>query len=110
MARQTRMRTKTQNGITEILVMVSHPMETGQRIDPATKEKIPAHWIQKMTFTLNGKEIAVADMGTAVSKDPLLGVKVKGAKPGDKVKVTWSDNSGESGEAETTIRQNQAQR
>lgn len=103
MARQTRIRTKTQNGATEVLVLVSHPMETGQRVDPKTKEKIPAHFIQKMTFTLNGKEVAVADLGVAVSKDPLVGVKIKGAKAGDKVKVTWSDNKGESNTAEATV-------
>lgn len=103
MARQTRMRTKTQDGATEILVLVNHPMETGQRTDPKTKEKIPAHFIQKMTFLLNGKEVAVADLGVAVSKDPLVGVRVKGAKAGDKVKVTWSDNKGETGEAEGTV-------
>lgn len=103
MARQTRMRTKTQDGATEILVLVNHPMETGQRTDPKTKEKIPAHFIQKMTFSVNGKEVAVADLGFAVSKDPLVGVRVKGAKPGDKVKVTWSDNMGETGDAEGTV-------
>ncbi|MEK7796966.1 MAG: thiosulfate oxidation carrier complex protein SoxZ, partial [Pseudomonadota bacterium] len=81
------MRTKTQDGATEVLVLVSHPMETGQRVDPKTKEKIPAHFIQKLSFTLNGKEVAVVDLGVAVSKDPLVGVKLKGAKAGDKVKV-----------------------
>ncbi len=103
MARQTRIRTKTQDGATEVLVLVSHPMETGQRVDPKTKEKIPAHFIQKMTFALNGKEVAVANLGVAVSKDPLVGVKLKGAKAGDKVKVTWSDNKGESNTAEATV-------
>jgi len=103
MARQTRMRTKTQDGATEVLVLVSHPMETGQRVDPKTKEKIPAHFIQKLSFTLNGKEVAVVDLGVAVSKDPLVGVKLKGAKAGDKVKVTWSDNKGESNNAEATV-------
>ena len=103
MARQTRMRTKTQNGATEVLVLVSQPMETGQRKDPKTKEKIPAHFIQKLSFTLNGKEVAVVDLGVAVSKDPLVGVKLKGAKAGDKVKVTWSDNKGESNNAEATV-------
>lgn len=102
MARQTRMRTKSQDGATEILVLVNHPMETGQRTDPKTKEKIPAHFIQKMTFSVNGKEVAVADLGVAVSKDPLVGVRIK-AKSGDKVKVTWSDNKGETGEAEGTV-------
>ncbi len=97
------MRTKTQDGATEVLVLVSHPMETGQRVDPKTKEKVPAHFIQKMSFTLNGKEVAVADLGTPVSKDPLVGIKLKGAKAGDKVKVTWSDNKGESNNAEATV-------
>jgi len=78
-------------------------METGQRVDPKTKEKIPAHFIQKLSFTLNGKEVAVVDLGVAVSKDPLVGVKLKGAKAGDKVKVTWSDNKGESNNAEATV-------
>ena len=68
MARQTRIRTKTQDGATEVLVLVSHPMETGQRVDPKTKEKIPAHFIQKLSFTLNGKEVAVVDLGVAVSR------------------------------------------
>jgi len=101
--RTTKIRTKTQDGVTDILVLVSHPMETGQRVDPKTKEKIPPHFIQKMTFALNGKEVASANMGTAVSKDPLIGIKVKGAKAGDKVKVNWSDNKGESGSEEAVI-------
>lgn len=101
--KQTRIRTKIQDGITDVLVLVSHPMETGLRTDPKTKEKIPPHFIQKMIFSLNGKEVVVANLGTAVAKDPLLGIKLKGAKPGDKLKVTWSDNKGESGGEEHTI-------
>ena len=102
MARQTRMRIKQQDGAAEVLVLVNHPMETGLRTDRKTKKKIPAHFIQKMTFRLNGKEVAVADLGIAVSKDPLVGIRIKGVKAGDKVKVSWSDNKGESGEAEAT--------
>lgn len=101
--KQTRIRTKIDGGVTDVLVLVSHPMETGLRTDPKTKEKIPPHFIQKMIFTLNGKEVAVADLGVGVAKDPLLGIKLKGAKPGDKLKVTWSDNKGESGGEEHTI-------
>jgi sulfur-oxidizing protein SoxZ len=101
--KQTKIRTKTQDGVTDVLVLVSHPMETGLRTDPKTKEKIPPHFIQKMSFILNGKEVASTDLGTAVSKDPLIGIKLKGAKPGAKLKVTWSDNKGESGSEETTI-------
>jgi sulfur-oxidizing protein SoxZ len=101
--KQTKIRARAQDGLTEVLVLVSHPMETGLRTDPKTKEKIPAHFIQKMDFFLNGKEVASANLGIAVSKDPLIGIKLKGAKAGDKVKVTWSDNKGESGGEEATI-------
>ena len=101
--KQTKIRTKTQDGVTDVLVLVSHPMETGLRTDPKTKEKIPPHFIQKMSFILNGKEVASSDLGTAVAKDPLIGIKLKGAKPGAKLKVTWSDNKGESASEETTI-------
>ena len=104
MARLTRMRTRIKGKDTEVLVLVSHPMETGQRKDKKTKKKIPEHYIQKMTFTLNGKEVAVADLGVAVSKDPLIGVRIKGAKAGDKVKVAWSDNKGESGGTESIVK------
>lgn len=98
-----KMRTKSANGETEIMVLIDHPMETGQRVDPKTKEKIAPHFIQKLTFSLNGKEVAVADLGPAVSRDPLIKIKVRNAKPGDKVKVAWSDNKGESGEKEMVV-------
>jgi sulfur-oxidizing protein SoxZ len=56
-----------------------------------------------MTFYLNGKEVSSASLGPGVSKDPLVGIKLKRAKPGDKIKVIWSDNKGESGSEEATI-------
>lgn len=101
--KQTKIRTKTQGGVTDVLVLVSHPMETGLRTDPKTKEKVPPHFIQKMSFFLDGKEVASADLGTPVAKDPLIGIKLKGAKSGAKLKVTWSDNKGESASEETTV-------
>lgn len=101
---QTKIRTKTHGGVTDILVLVEHPMETGQRPDPKDKsKKIPAHYIQKMNFSLNGKEVASTDLGPAVSKDPLVGIKLKGAKSGDKIKVNWTDNQGKSGGGEATV-------
>ncbi len=99
----TKLKTRAKDGATEILVLVNHPMETGQRVDAKTKQKIPAHFIQNLTIELNGKAVAVASMGPAVSKDPLVGVMVKGAKAGDKVKVNWSDNKGENGSADATV-------
>jgi sulfur-oxidizing protein SoxZ len=103
MARLTKIKTRAKDGATEILVLVNHPMETGQRVDPKTKEKVPAHFIQNLNIEVNGKPVASADLGVAISKDPLIAVAVKGAKAGDKVKASWTDNKGESGSAETTV-------
>lgn len=100
----TKIRTKTRDGVTDVLVLVDHPMETGLRSDPKDKsKKVPAHYIQKLTFSVNGKEVVSTDLGPAVSKDPLIGIKLKDAKPGDKIKINWSDNQGNSGGGEATV-------
>ncbi len=78
-------------------------METGQRVDGKTNRKIPAHYIQKMIFKLNGQQVAVADTGSSVSRRPLIAVRLKGARTGDTISVNWTDNMSESGSAHTTI-------
>jgi sulfur-oxidizing protein SoxZ len=103
MAALTKIKTRTQGDATEVLVLVNHPMETGNRKDKKTGGKIPAHYIQKMTFEHNGAAVAEANLGPAVSKNPLTAISLKGAKAGDTVKVSWSDNKGESGSAEATV-------
>jgi sulfur-oxidizing protein SoxZ len=98
-----KLRTRTQEGQVELLVLINHPMETGQRTDTATKEKIPAHFIQHVAVALNGKTVATADLSTAISENPLLGFRLKDAKEGDMLKVTWDDNQGEKGEMEKAV-------
>ena len=101
--RKMKLRTRPQDGAVEVLMLVTHPMETGQRVDKKTNQKIPAHFIQRITLEHNDKVVLVADTGVGISEDPLLGFRLKNAKKGDKVKVTWSDNKGESGSAETAV-------
>ena len=103
MARETKIRTRTQEGATEILVLVNHPMETGMRKDKASGKAIPAHFIQELNIELNGKLMASASMGIGVSENPLLGFRSKTAKNGDKLKITWKDNMGETGTAEAKV-------
>ncbi len=98
-----KVRTRMQDGAVEVLTLITHPMETGQRVDKKTKQKIPAHFIQRITLEHNGKAILIADLGVAVSEDPLLGFRLKNAKKGDKVRISWSDNKGESGSADTVV-------
>lgn len=103
MARETKLRTRTQEGRIEILALVAHPMETGMRKDKATGKVVPAHFIQEMTLEHNGKVVAQVQSSIGVSENPLIGFRLKDAKAGDKVMFTWKDNLGESGQAEVAV-------
>jgi sulfur-oxidizing protein SoxZ len=103
MAREIKIRTRSQEGAVEILVLVTHPMETGLRKDKTSGKAIPAHFIQELSIELNGKPVAIASLGIGVSENPLLGFRSRTAKNGDKLKITWKDNKGEAGIAEANV-------
>ena len=86
----------------EVKVLMSHEMETGQRKD-SKGAVIPAHFIQNVTATHNGKVVLTAEWGPAVAKNPFLSFKFSGGKPGDKVAVTWVDNKGDKRTDEATV-------
>jgi sulfur-oxidizing protein SoxZ len=86
----------------EVKILMAHEMETGQRKD-AKGASIPAHFIQTVTATHNGKVVLSAEWGPAVSKNPFLSFKFAGGKPGEKVSVTWVDNKGDKRTDEATI-------
>ncbi len=103
MADPMKIRATMQGDVADVKVLMSHIMETGQRKDPKTGQLIPAHFIQEVTATVNGKVVLDSQWSQAISKNPFLGFKVKGAKAGDKVVVNWVDNKGEKNTAEATI-------
>lgn len=102
MADPMKIRAQMKGEVCEIRVLMSHAMETGQRKDNDGKT-IPAHHIQLVTVALNGKAVVSGQTGGSVSRNPVLGFKVKGAKAGDKVAVTWKDNKGETRTDEATV-------
>ena len=87
---------------TEVKVLMSHEMETGQRKD-AQGKAIPAWFIQNVAATHNGKTVMSAQWGPAVSKNPFVSFKFKGGAKGDKVVITWVDNRGDKRVDEATI-------
>jgi sulfur-oxidizing protein SoxZ len=103
MAEMMKIRTQLSGDALAIKVLMAHVMETGQRKDAKTGQLIPAHFIKNVTVGLNGKTVVAAQWGGAISKDPFLGLKVKGAKSGDKVTVSWEDNKGAKNSAEATV-------
>lgn len=102
MAEPMRIRAQATGDKTSVRVLMSHEMETGQRKD-ATGKLVPAWFIQDVNATLNGKLVLSAQWGPSVSKNPFLQFTIKGAKPGDKVAVTWVDNRGDKRSDETTV-------
>ena len=102
MADPMKIRATMKEGAAEVRVLMAHEMETGQRKD-AAGNVIPAWYISEVTATLNGKPVLKVRWGPAISKNPYLQFKVKGAKAGDKISVTWTDNKGEKRTDEATV-------
>lgn len=91
------------NGDTvDVKVLMGHPMETGMR-KTAAGEPIPAHFIQTVTASLGERVVLSAQWGTAVSANPYLAFRFKGGASGERLKVTWTDNTGDSRSDEATI-------
>jgi len=78
-------------------------METGLRKDVVTGQPVPMHIIQNLTATLNGRTVLEAQWSQAVSKNPFLNFRVRGAKAGDKIMVGWVDNRGEKASMEAIL-------
>ena len=102
MADPMRIRAVAKDGIVNVKVLMSHEMETGQRKDNAGNI-VPAHFIQNVSATYNGKTVLSAQWGPAVAKNPFLEFNFKGGQKGDKIQVTWTDNKGDKRTDEAAI-------
>jgi sulfur-oxidizing protein SoxZ len=97
-----RMSAKLKDNVTEVKMIINHPMETGRKKDDFGV-LIPAHFVQLATVTLNGKTLLDMQWGTGIAKNPYLTFHVKGAKIGDKLIANWADNLGQTGTGETEV-------
>jgi sulfur-oxidizing protein SoxZ len=102
MGDQIKIRAQIQGDVTEVRILMQHPMETGQRKDDKG-QTLPAQFIQSFTVSLNGKPIIDGQLNTSISRNPLFSFKVRGLKGGDKLAVTWADNTGDKRQDEITI-------
>jgi sulfur-oxidizing protein SoxZ len=78
--------------LVEVKALVAHVMESGQRKDSAGKP-IPRRILNKLTCTVNGKEVFSADFAPAISANPYLQFKFKAEESGP-VTLTWTDDDG----------------
>ena len=87
---------------TEVKILMSHEMETGQRKD-ASGQTIPAWFIQKVNVTWNNRTVLAAQWGPAISKNPFMSFRFKGGQKGDKIQVNWVDSRGDTRSDEAII-------
>ena len=97
-----KMRATLGQGFTDIRVLMTHPMETGQRKDSEGKI-VPMHFIQNLTVKVNGKPVVEAQTSQAISRNPVFSFRLKGGAKGDKIEVSWVDNEGESNRTEVAV-------
>ncbi len=97
-----KMRANLGQGFTDIRVLMTHPMETGQRKDSEGKI-VPMHFIQNLTVKVNGRTVIEAQTSQAVSRNPVFSFRLKGGAKGDKIEVSWIDNKGETNKTETAV-------
>ena len=102
MAGPMKMRATLGQGYTDVRVLMTHPMETGQRKDSDGK-LVPLHFIQNVTVKVNGKPVVDAQISQAVSRNPVFSFRLKGGAKGDKIEVSWLDNNGESNSTEAAV-------
>lgn len=102
MAENMRMRAQLKGEVTEVKVLMTHPMETGRRKNDVG-DLISANFIQLVSATINGKQVLEAQWGTGISKNPYLTFHLRGAKVGDIIQVSWSDNQGKKGAGEIVV-------
>jgi sulfur-oxidizing protein SoxZ len=98
----TRIRASLQGDKALVRVLMTHEMESGQRKD-ADGKLVPAHFIREVTVRHNGRPVLSAQWGPAVSKNPYLQFAFAGARPGDRIQVSWLDTKGDTRTDETAI-------
>ncbi len=102
MADAMKMRATMDGDAVDVKVLIQHPMDTGLLKDKNDK-LIPAHFINQVVATLNGKTVIDSQWGTGIAKNPFIGFRIKGAKPGDKVGINAVDNLGTKYDGEVVV-------
>jgi sulfur-oxidizing protein SoxZ len=95
MASTIRVRAIASGDITQVQSLISHPMDSGF-VKDSKGQLIPPHHIEVVEFEHAGKVVFTCLWGPAVSKDPYVKFSFKGGKKGEKLKVSWVDNKGQS--------------
>src|SRR5260370_7991269 len=87
MAGPMKMRATLGQGFTDVRVLMTHPMETGQR-KASDGKLVPMHFIQNLTVKLNGNTVVAAHISQTVSRHPAFASRLKACAKGASTQVT----------------------
>ena len=96
MAGPMKMRATVAGGNTDVRVLMTHPMTTGQGGQAL-------YFIQNVTVKHNGRTVIESEISQAVSRNPVFSFRLKGGAKGDTIEVSWLDNKGETNKIETAV-------
>lgn len=102
MGNPMKIRAAVKEGVTEVKILMQHNMETGLRKE-ADGKLVPAWFITDVKAQHQGRTVLEAEFGLSVSKNPYLMFRFKGGAAGEKITVTWVDNTGDTRTDETAI-------
>lgn len=96
-----RLRAILHNDMTEIRMLMMHPMQEEQTLHSAT---IEADYIQTIDCWRNDEQMIEIHCGPATSDNPFFAFHLAGGQVGDVIKVRWVDNQGRKGVIDTRVR------
>ncbi len=79
--------------VTEVTMLLAHPMETGLRKD-GSGALVAAHYITDVRVSAEGRVVLEARLSQAVAQDPLISFRFRGGKRGSLIAVRWTDSEG----------------
>lgn len=82
---------------------IRHPMRTGLQRDLVSQGYVPAYYINKASFTYNGKPVMTVDVGVGTSEDPYMKFNFTPDAPG-KLEVVATDNEGKTFTQEVDVK------
>ncbi len=97
-----RLAARQEGGAVLVKALLTHPMENGFG-KTADGKPVPAEFITDIRLELNGQVVAAMETGSGIAADPLFGWRIRGAGPGDRVRLSWRDNLGRERSQETTV-------
>lgn len=81
------------DGFVQMKGVISHDMDNGMGKDKAGNP-IPAKYISHVTISVDGKVVSEQFWSGGVSKNPYLSVNLGPVKPGAKVRLDYTENTG----------------